>query len=84
MNIYQWMILYLLNCLLWKWILSWGGAKWLQGWKVLFVLEWAEQHWTIEQIRFYALMMWILGTIWFVLGLFFPEARFFSKYALYS
>jgi len=68
--------LYLLNSLFWKWILSWGGAQWIEGWKSMVFLDWFTWHWNAEQIRLYALVIWCFSTVFFVLGLFKPEWRF--------
>ncbi|XID75285.1 hypothetical protein ACF3NA_01660 [Alkanindiges sp. WGS2144] len=76
MSVSLWIIIYVLNSLWWKWILSWSGAQWLEGWKAWFFLEWFTADWQAEQIRFYALLMWILTTLWFVVGLIAPAARF--------
>lgn len=68
--------LYCLNSLFWKWIISWGGARWLEGWKSLVFLEWFAWGWNAEQIRLYALVAWGFSTLFFVVGLFKPEWRF--------
>jgi hypothetical protein len=67
---------YIVNCLFWKWILSWGGAQWLEGWRALFFVSWFASNWTAEQIRLYALAIWVASTIFFIAGLIKPEYRF--------
>lgn len=47
----EFIALYCLNSLFWKWIISWGGAQWLEGWKSIFVLEWFAWGWNAEQLR---------------------------------
>ena len=68
--------LYLLNSLFWKWIISWGGARWLEGWKATVFVEWFAWPWNAEQIRLYAVVIWALTTLLFMVGLFKPEWRF--------
>lgn len=73
-----WIILYILISLLHKWIISWGGAKTLEGWKSFFVLGWFSLDWNSEQIRFYSLISWLIFTIIFVIGCF--NAQFRTAY----
>ena len=75
MTTIQWIILYLSLSILYKWILSWGGARWLEGIRSALVLGWMTWDWNSEQIRLYILIIWIMMSIWFVVGLFFPELR---------
>jgi hypothetical protein len=74
-SILTWTILFIATSLWWKWIISWGGAQWLEGWKSFFLIEWFALDWSAEQIRFYAVIVWVLSTIWFLVGLFIPEVR---------
>ncbi|WP_217475309.1 hypothetical protein [Stutzerimonas stutzeri] len=76
MSTLEFVALYLLNSAFWKWIISWGGAQWLEGWKSMVVLDWFAWAWNAEQIRLYALLMWGFSTLCFVVGLFKPEWRF--------
>jgi hypothetical protein len=75
MDIVLWIIGYLLSSLFWLWILRWGGAAWLAGWKAWAVIGWFSGHWSAEQIRLYALILFILETIGFIAGLFSPTVR---------
>jgi hypothetical protein len=75
MNLEYWISCYLLASLFWKWLYSWGGAEMIEGWKSFLVLGWFGPLLDAEMIRLYALIMWLLGTIWFVAGIFFPELR---------
>jgi hypothetical protein len=68
--------LYALNSLFWKWVISWGGAQWLEGWRAFFFLEWFALDWKAEQIRLYALVAWLISTVFFIVGLINPEYRF--------
>ena len=76
MSLAAWIALFVLSSLWWKWILSWGGAAWLEGFKAWFSLGWFSWAWNAEQIRLYALLCWLFEGIWFVTGVFFPDARF--------
>jgi len=75
MDIVLWIVGYLISLLFWLWILRWGGAAWLEGWKAWAVIGWFSGHWRAEQIRLYALILFILETIGFVAGLFSPTIR---------
>lgn len=76
MQTYTFILLYLLNSLFWKWLISWGGARWLEGWKAYLIIDWFAAHWTAEQIRLYAVIMWLLTTLYFIVALCKPEYRF--------
>jgi hypothetical protein len=76
MTLTAWIASFAATSLFWKWILSWGGAEWLEGWKAFFVIDWFAARWSAEQIRFYALLAWIASGIWFAAGLVQPELRF--------
>lgn len=65
----SWFILYLLLSLFYKWIISWGGAKKIEGWKSFFIIGWFAFDWSSEQIRFFALISWIILTFIFIYGL---------------
>ena len=70
-----WICLYIFISLICKWILSWGGADAIKGWKSIFFLD-MEADWNKEQLRAMALLTWIGFTILFIVGLVFPEYRF--------
>lgn len=72
-----WVINYLLTSLFFKWILSWGGAERIEGWKAFFLIHWLAGTWTADQIRFWALLVWIIVSLVFLWGLFVPEMREF-------
>lgn len=72
MDMLYWILSYTGSALFWLWILRWGGADWLEGWKAWVAIGWFAGHWHAEQIRLYALILFVLESIWFVLGLFSP------------
>jgi len=76
MSLLVWTVIFLVMSLFWKWVLSWGGAQWLEGWKSFFVFDWFVARWNAEQIRLYALLCWILTGAWFVAGVLVPGLRF--------
>ena len=78
-SLFNWILIFVLSSIWWKWILSWGGAHAIEGIKSWFIIGWFAGHWTAEQIRLYALCVWVLQTLWFTVGLFVPEARVLSR-----
>ena len=70
MSLLAWIIFYVLQSLFYKWVLSWGGASWLEGLKSAFTFGWFTWDWNAEQLRLYALILWIVVTLWFVVGVF--------------
>lgn len=72
-----WITLYTINSLIFKWVLSWGGAEVVKGWLMGIEVGWSASDWNEEQIRLYALCAWIIVSILFVIGLFVPEIREF-------
>lgn len=75
MSLLAWVILYMLQSLFFKWVLSWGGASWLVGLKAVLSFGWFTWDWNAEQLRLYALILWFFASIWFVIGIFNPELR---------
>lgn len=73
-----WILIYLLVSLTCKWILSWGGANYIKGWKSIFFFNGTPEDWNTEQLRAMALFTWIGFTILFVIGLIYPEYRFYK------
>lgn len=76
MTLAEWIATFATTSLFWKWILSWGGAEWLEGWKAFFIIDCFAALWSAEQIKLYALLCWIASGIWFGIGLAYPEYRF--------
>lgn len=75
MTTIEWILLYICQSIIFKWIISWGGAQWLEGIKSALTLGWMTWDWNAEQIRFYILIIWILYSIWFAVALLFPDLR---------
>jgi hypothetical protein len=76
MSLILWIVLYLVSTVLSWWIVWGGAASRLEGWPSWLVIDW-KYPWTADQIAFYFLMCWLGQTLWFVVGLFVPEARLF-------
>jgi hypothetical protein len=76
-SIFIWTLAYLSISLLTKWIVSWGGASFLESWSA----SWSqfdifpEESGTKSEIIFWSKCIWLILTIWFVVGLFRPESR---------
>lgn len=75
MSLMLWIVQFICQSIIYKWILSWDGAQWIEGWKSGLTLGWFTWDWNAEQIRFYILMIWIFSCIWFVCGVLIPELR---------
>ena len=76
MSVARWVGGYVVDLVLSLWILRWGGAQWLEGtFSSGLVISWLASRWTAEGIRAFVLLSFVLTAIWFVVGLFVPEAR---------
>ncbi|NTV10774.1 MAG: hypothetical protein HGA47_08355 [Zoogloea sp.] len=72
-----WMLFFTGDCLFCLWVLRWGGAEWMEGWRSEFFIGWFRSFtWSAEQIKLYVLLCWIGQSLWFLVGLFVPQARF--------
>ncbi|QIZ60507.1 hypothetical protein [Acinetobacter indicus] len=78
MSTWVWVLIYLAISLMFKWIISWGGADYIKGWKSIFFLDMESSSWNEEQLRAMALFLWIAFTILFIMGLIYPEFRFYK------
>ncbi|QIO05478.1 hypothetical protein [Acinetobacter shaoyimingii] len=78
MSLIAWIFQFLMQSLFFKWVLSWGGAKRLEGIKSVFFFSWMTWGWNAEQLRLYALVLWGCSSIWFLIGLFNPELRTYN------
>ena len=79
MSVILWIAIYTIYSLVTKWIISWGGAGYIQGWKTWFFFNLSQsEEWTKDQVIMMAWFFWILYTLWFLLGLFNPELRFYQ------
>ncbi len=79
MNLALWILIYLINALIWKWIISWGGADTVQRWWGFLFTGWLGAYeLNTEQIRAFAILCWLFFSVWFVMGIFVPEVRLFK------
>lgn len=75
----EWIGIYITDIIFWAWIVFWGGAEWLEGtFASGFVVFFWAPRWSSEGIKLYTWGQFILHTIWFLIGLFSPSARFFA------
>jgi len=78
MSIALWLLLYAANSLFVYWVVWSGGAAKFEGWRSLLIVDWLPAvTWTSEQIALYTLLIWAGHTLWFLVGLFVPQARAF-------
>ena len=75
MSLALWCLLFVLESAYCWWIISYGGARWIEGWKSFFMIEWFALDWNAEQIRLYVLIIWLASLIWFIVGIIKPELR---------
>ena len=78
MSLTAWIIQFALQSLFYKRILSWGGASYIKGWKSIFFLDTESSSWNEEQVKMMTLFLWIGFSILFVIGLIYPEYRFYK------
>ena len=77
MSLSLWFLLFILETVYCWWIIGYGGAKWIEGWKSFFMIDWFALDWKAEQIRLYVLIIWGFSVIWFIVGVIKPELRFY-------
>lgn len=77
MPVWLWVLLFIAESLYCWWIICFGGAYKIEGWKSFFLIEWFALDWNAEQIRMYMLIIWVASLIWFMLGVIKPELRVF-------
>lgn len=66
-----WIASHALSTLFWLWVLLWGGAEWLEGtFASGFLISWIAPTWSADGIRLFALLMLVIGSIHFLIGLF--------------
>lgn len=70
-----WIIMHAAGLLFWLWLLRGDGAERIEGWAAWGLIGWFAGHWNAEQIRLFALLLLVLESLWFVIGLFIPELR---------
>ena len=78
MNLQIWVLMYAVELLFWLWVIRWGGAQWLEGtFSSGLLISILAPNWSAEGIKLFAWLTLFFSTIWFVLGLFYPEIRFY-------
>lgn len=76
MSLGLWVISYLVLLALWGWILFLRGAEFLEGSFLADFFDWFSWKMDAEAIKLVTWIMLIVTTIWFVVGVFVPTARF--------
>jgi hypothetical protein len=77
MSVGVWVLIFALESLLWAWVLFWDGAEHLEGtFASGFLVDIFAPRWSADGIKLFAALTWLFTGVWFVVGLFVPEARF--------
>ena len=77
MSVVLWIAEYVLFLLFWTWIIRFGGAELLEGRLAAgCAISIFAPRWSAEGIKAAGWVSIVLGTIWFVVGLFSPSSRF--------
>jgi hypothetical protein len=77
MAVAMWVAVYVAQALFWLWLARWGGARSVQGWRAAWLLHPVAWRWDAKLIRVFAWLSFAASTVWFVVGLIDPGARFF-------
>lgn len=70
-----WCLLFAIYSAYCWWIIGFGGAKWIEGWKSSIFIGLVSLDWNAEQIRMYVLIFWLASLVYFVIAIFRPELR---------
>jgi hypothetical protein len=76
MGIVAWTAVYVADALWWLWLAAWGGADSVQGAWAAWLLHPVAWRWDADVIRLFAWLSLVASTLWFIVGLFEPAARF--------
>lgn len=78
MPIIAWITLFIIELVFWLWVIKWGGAERLEGsFASGFLISIFAPNWSAEGIKLFAWLTLIVSSIWFVIGLFYPDVRFY-------
>ncbi len=78
MPLIRWIICYAASLLFWLWIVRWGGAERLEGtFTSGLLIHIFAPRWSAEGIKLFGWGTIIVTTIFFVLGIFFADFRWF-------
>ena len=80
MSLPLWIVVYVVQTLLWVWILFLGGAERLDGTKtagclIAPIAMWGRE-WTADEIKLFGWLAFLGTTFWFILGIVSPMLRF--------
>lgn len=76
MAFWLWCLLFAIHSFYSWWIIGYGGAKHVEGWRSFFLVSWFALDWNAEQIRMYVLLIWLISLFFFMMGVINPEYRF--------
>lgn len=76
MGFWLWSLLFAIHTGYCWWIIGYGGAKRVAGWRAFFLINWFAFDWNADQIRMYALLIWLVSLFFFMMGAINPEYRF--------
>jgi hypothetical protein len=78
MTIPSWILTYLIDLGFWLWVVRWGGAEWLEGTLSSgFLVNIFAPRWSADGIKLFGYGIIFISTIYFILGIFFPDFRHF-------
>ncbi|OIH12236.1 hypothetical protein A7M79_01360 [Acinetobacter baumannii] len=75
MSLLAWIVKYVIISLIYRWIISWGGAEKIEGWTSYLFFGFFTIDFNNEQLKLLSLILWFLYSIYFILGIFIPDLR---------
>jgi hypothetical protein len=74
----SWILSFFIYLIFSLWIVIWGGAERLEGtFSSGFIINIFAPRWSAEGIKLFVRLSLFVNSIWFIIGLFEPSARFF-------
>jgi hypothetical protein len=77
MSLPAWIAVYVVQALWWLWLARGGGASSVQGWPAAWLLHPVAWRWPSDVIKLFAWLSLAVSTLWFVVGLWDPRARWY-------
>jgi len=76
MSLKEWTVTYLIDLVFWVWVVRLGGAERLEGTFTsgFLVHIWAPR-WSSDGIKLFGYCTLLISTVWFAVGIFYPELR---------
>jgi hypothetical protein len=76
MAIEVWVGAYVMMLGFWVWVAAFGGARWLEGSEIADWIHFSPEVMSADTLRGIGWVMVVGVTVWFVVGLVWPAARF--------